>query len=110
MKKRRFNKHAKAWEFKLYKNMELGERIQIDHMSVSKNGINVKHFSCADLRFRPGNVDQNTSTPQYIVTPNPLQLSVSCLNMFKKCPLRLSQFKWMAALNSWLSLRILAKN
>lgn len=51
-KKRRFNKHAKAWEFKLYKDMELGERIQIDHMSVPKNGINVKHFQAWERKSK----------------------------------------------------------
>ena len=37
-RKRVFKKHARPWEFKDYKTMELGERVQIDHMSVTKNG------------------------------------------------------------------------
>ena len=32
--------------------MELGERVQIDHMSVSKNGINVKHFQAWERRSK----------------------------------------------------------
>jgi transposase len=43
-RKRVFKKHAKPWEFKDYKSMELGERVQIDHMTVTKNGITFKHF------------------------------------------------------------------
>jgi len=43
-RKRVFKKHAKPWEFKDYKIMELGERVQIDHMTVTKNGITFKHF------------------------------------------------------------------
>lgn len=43
-RKRVFKKHAKPWEFKDYKTMELGERVQIDHMTVTKNGITFKHF------------------------------------------------------------------
>ncbi len=43
--KRNFQKgHAQRAEFKNYKDMVLGERIQIDHMTVSKNGISFKHF------------------------------------------------------------------
>lgn len=43
-RKRVFKKHAQSWEFKEYKNMKLGERVQIDHMTVTKNGITFKHF------------------------------------------------------------------
>lgn len=43
-RKRVFKKHATPWEFKDYKTMELGERVQIDHMKVTKNGITFKHF------------------------------------------------------------------
>jgi putative transposase len=43
-RKRVFNKYAKAWTFKDYETMTLGERVQIDHMTVTKNGITVKHF------------------------------------------------------------------
>ena len=43
-RKRVFKKHAKPWQFKKYKDMKLGERVQIDHMTVTKNGITVKHF------------------------------------------------------------------
>jgi putative transposase len=44
-RKRDFNKgHAKPWTFKKYKDMVLGERVQIDHMTATKNGITCKHF------------------------------------------------------------------
>ena len=36
--------HAKRWTYKDYKDLALGERVQIDHMTVSKNGITAKHF------------------------------------------------------------------
>jgi len=43
-RKRVFKKHAKPWTFKDYDTMTLGERVQIDHMTVTKNGITIKHF------------------------------------------------------------------
>ena len=43
-RKRVFTKHAQPWTFKDYETMTLGERVQIDHMTVTKNGITVKHF------------------------------------------------------------------
>jgi len=38
------NGHATRWEFKKYKDMVLGERVQIDHMTATKNGVKIKHF------------------------------------------------------------------
>lgn len=44
-RKRRFNKgHAQPWTYRNYKDIKLGERVQIDHMTVTKNGVTVKHF------------------------------------------------------------------
>lgn len=44
-RKRNFQKgHAKPWTFKDYKKMLMGERVQIDHMTVTKNGVSLKHF------------------------------------------------------------------
>jgi len=43
-RKRVYRKHAKPWEYKQYDTMVLGERVQVDHMTVTKNGIVVKHF------------------------------------------------------------------
>ncbi|WP_331255163.1 integrase core domain-containing protein [Candidatus Bealeia paramacronuclearis] len=43
-RKRQFKSHAKPGTFKDYKTMTLGERVQIDHMTVTKNGICFKHF------------------------------------------------------------------
>jgi putative transposase len=51
-RKRVFKKHAKSWEFKDYKKMDLGERVQIDHMTVTKNGITVKHFQAWDRKSK----------------------------------------------------------
>jgi putative transposase len=47
-RKRNFKGHAKPWAFKDYKTMIMGERIQIDHMTVTKNGICFKHFQAWD--------------------------------------------------------------
>jgi len=47
-RKRQFTKHAKAWTYKDYKTMAMGERVQIDHMTVTKNGISFKHFQAWD--------------------------------------------------------------
>jgi transposase InsO family protein len=43
-RRRRFNKHAKQWTFKSYEKMGLGENVQVDHMTVRKNGVVLKHF------------------------------------------------------------------
>jgi len=44
---RRFNRHAKRWPYGL-KGKSLGEMIQVDHMSVSKNNVSLKHFQAWD--------------------------------------------------------------
>ena len=52
-RKRDFRKgHAKPWEYKDYKTMVMGERVQIDHMTVTKNGIVLKHFQAWERRSR----------------------------------------------------------
>ena len=52
-RKRNFNKgHAKPWEYKDYKKMVVGERVQIDHMTVTKNGVCMKHFQAWDRRSK----------------------------------------------------------
>jgi transposase InsO family protein len=51
-RKRIFKKHAKPWTFKDYKTMVLGERVQIDHMTVTKNGITFKHFQAWERKSR----------------------------------------------------------
>lgn len=40
--------HAQPWTYKPYKAMIMGERVQIDPMTVTKNGITVKHFQAWD--------------------------------------------------------------
>ena len=44
-KKRKFNKHAKPFKFKKYNEMQVGENVQIDHMTVTKNGVTMQHFA-----------------------------------------------------------------
>lgn len=44
--------HAKPWTFKDYKTMVMGERVQIDHMMVTKNGIFLKHFQAWNRRSK----------------------------------------------------------
>jgi transposase len=51
-RKRVFNKHAQPLKFKLYKDMEMGENVQIDHMTVTKNGVTVKHFAAWERHSR----------------------------------------------------------
>lgn len=52
-RKRRFSSHhAKPWIYKEYKDMELGERVQIDHMTVTKNGITLKHFQAWERKSK----------------------------------------------------------
>jgi putative transposase len=51
-RKRIFKGHAKPWDFKDYKDMVLGERVQIDHMTVTKNGITLKHFQAWERKSK----------------------------------------------------------
>lgn len=52
-RKRNFKKgHAKPWTFKKYEEMKMGERVQIDHMTVTKNGVCLKHFQAWDRRSK----------------------------------------------------------
>ena len=52
-RKRNFKKtHARPWTYKDYSKMELGERVQIDHMTVRKNGITCKHFQAWERRSK----------------------------------------------------------
>jgi putative transposase len=51
-RKRNFQGHAKRWTYKEYKTMVMGERVQIDHMTVTKNGMSFKHFQAWDRRSK----------------------------------------------------------
>jgi putative transposase len=51
-RRRRFKKTATACEFKDYKTMKMGERVQIDHMTVTKNGITIKHFQAWERKSK----------------------------------------------------------
>jgi putative transposase len=46
-RKRRFIGHAKKWEYGI-KPSSPGEMIQIDHMTVTKNNVGIKHFQAWD--------------------------------------------------------------
>ena len=46
------NGFAKSWTYKDYKTMKLGERVQVDHMTVTKNGVVCKHFQAWDRRSK----------------------------------------------------------
>jgi transposase InsO family protein len=48
-RKRNFREtHARRWTDKDYKTIKLGERLQIDHMTVTKNGVTCKHFQAGE--------------------------------------------------------------
>lgn len=52
-RKRNFQySHAQSWYYKDHKEMKMGERVQIDHMSASKNGIHVKHFQAWERKSK----------------------------------------------------------
>jgi transposase InsO family protein len=51
-RKRKFKGHAKPWGFKDYKTMEMGERVQIDHMTVTKNSTGFKHFQAWERKSK----------------------------------------------------------
>lgn len=50
-KRRKFNNHAQRWQYGM-KAAEPGELIQIDHMSVHKDGLNMKHFQAWDPKSK----------------------------------------------------------
>ena len=52
-RKRNFSKgHAKGWNYKDYKDIEMGERVQIDHMTATKNGVTFKYFQAWERRSK----------------------------------------------------------
>lgn len=52
-KRRNFARtHSKPWAYKDYKTMEVGERVQIDHMTVTKNNLSFKHFQAWDRKSK----------------------------------------------------------
>lgn len=51
-RKRNFQGHAKPWTYKEYKTMVMGERVQIDHMTVTKNNMCFKHFQAWDRQSK----------------------------------------------------------
>ena len=52
-RRRNFSKgHAKGWQYKDYTDIEIGERVQIDHMTATKNGVTCKHFQAWERRSK----------------------------------------------------------
>jgi transposase InsO family protein len=52
-RKRSFKgRHAQPWTYKDYKDIKIGERVQIDHMTVTRNGLVCKHFQAWDRRSK----------------------------------------------------------
>jgi DNA-binding Lrp family transcriptional regulator len=51
-RKRIFKGHAQPWTFKKFEQMEIGERVQVDHMTVTKNGFVSKHFQSWDRKSK----------------------------------------------------------
>lgn len=51
-RKRVFKKHAQSWKFKKYEEMIIGESVQIDHMTVTKNGTVFKHFQAWERKSK----------------------------------------------------------
>lgn len=72
-RKRKFSKgYAKSWTYKKYSDMVLGERVQIDHMTVTKNGICLKHFQAWERKSKyiAANVYSNaksTSAKKFLI-------------------------------------------
>jgi putative transposase len=50
-KKRVFKGHAQKWQYKM-KSLKPGQMIQIDHMTVTKNNIKIKHFQAWDPKSK----------------------------------------------------------
>lgn len=44
--------HAHRWTYKDYSKMQLGERVQIDHMTVTRNSVTCKHFQAWERRSK----------------------------------------------------------
>ncbi len=63
-KKRLFKGHAQRWTYKKYEEMVMGEKVQIDHMTVTKNSICVKHFQAWERKshFIAANVYSNAKS------------------------------------------------
>ena len=76
-RKRNFSKgHAKGWNYKDYKDIEVGERVQIDHMTAPKTA---SHSST----FKPGNGGASISTHRFIRMPPRALPNGFCKNLWK---------------------------
>lgn len=52
-RKRNFQgRHAQPWTYRDYRDIGIGERVQIDHMTVTRNGLGCKHFQAWDRRSK----------------------------------------------------------
>jgi hypothetical protein len=50
-RKRKFVSHAKKWQFSMKSNSP-GEMVQIDHMTVTKHNVHMKHFQAWDPKTK----------------------------------------------------------
>lgn len=74
--------HAKAAEYKLYEEIEIGESVQIDHMTITKNGLKIKHFQAWDRVSKHiyGEIYSNAKSKT---------AKIFLENLIKKCPFKL---------------------
>lgn len=82
-RKRHFAKrHAQPWTFKNYAHMVIGERIQVDHMTVTKNGLSFKHFQAWDRKSKyiHANVYSNAKSSS---------AKKFLLELIQKCPFKI---------------------
>lgn len=75
--------YAKPRVFKKYEDMEIGERVQFDHMSVSKNGTHFKHFQGWDRCAKYIDADIYSQA-------NSLSASRFLRDYVKRCPFKIS--------------------
>ena len=47
-RRRKFDRHAKRWQYGKHIPLRPGQMVQIDHMSVTKNQLHMKHFQAWD--------------------------------------------------------------
>jgi hypothetical protein len=103
-RKRGFQKgYARPWKFKEYNKMHMGENVQIDHMTVTKNGVSFKHFQAWDRRSKFIHAQlysnaKSSSAKRFL------------LEFLEKAPLKFNLFKLMEVPNLWQILRMLVEN
>ena len=84
----------KGWKYKEYSEMVIGERVQVDHMSASKNGVTVKHFQAWERRSK--HIDAQ-------IYSNATARSAKRFldELVKTAPYKSVRSKWMVVQSSW---------